>query len=883
VSAPAGADDHAAGTAATAGQLVEVAVALPVFGTFTYRDPRPGARLDPGTQVVVPFGGRTTTGFVLGPAPAAASADGELGGRAAAGARARDIEAVVGDGPLYDEEVLGLCRWAAEYYLAPIGELLRAALPQGERADAVRLVRLTEAGARAAAGEARQPRDEGRAEQLALAGEGAPAPAVHPALAALAAAGGALPMRVLAKRLGAGRLQLTKLEAEGLVEVGDEVRDRRAPPTEAFVVARAVDQAGPAGAGAVAEAVTAARAALPARAVARRAVLDRLLEAGAAGLRQRDLPEAARGHVRALVAAGLARIDRRAIAPGGSGAPRGAGATPPASNPAQAAAISALTAALGAGPATFLLHGVTGSGKTEVYLRTIAEARAAGKGALVLVPEIALTPQLAARFRARFGDDVAVLHSALPPRERLAAWRRLRAGEVGIALGARSAVFAPVRDLGIVVVDEEHDGSFKQEEGVRYNGRDLAIVRAHAAKAITVLGSATPSLESARNVEQGRYVRLVLPERATPRPLPPVEIVDLRRHPPGADGLFSAPLGEAVAANLAAGQQTILFLNRRGFSTVVLCRACGQVIRCAHCAVSMTFHRGRDRLICHYCGTTSPVPTRCPSCQQPRLERLGMGTERVEALVRERFPGARVARLDRDTAGAGASAAPGAGRDASGADDPAVGRGALEEVLRAMNAGEIDILVGTQMVTKGHDFGGVTLVGVLHPDQSMHLPDFRASERVFQLIEQVAGRAGRGDRPGRVIVQTYNPEHPAIVAVRSHDYEGFVRAELVERRTSGYPPFTRMIALRLDAANEGEARAAASAVAEEAGRVGGGRVVLRGPAEAPIARVRGRSRFQVWLASTDRAALAASARAAGHVKLPADVRLVVDVDPQSTL
>ena len=880
MSAPAGAGEQAARTGeGTAGQLVEVAVALPVYGTFTYRDPRPGARLAPGTQVVVPFGGRTTTGFVLGPAPPVAGSDGELGGRAAGSARPRDIEAVVGDGPLYDEEVLALCRWAAEYYLAPIGELLRAALPQGERADAVRLVRLTEAGARAAAGEGRGE----RAEQLALAGEGAPAPAVHPALAALAAAGGALPMRVLAKRLGAGRLQLTKLEAEGLVEVGDEVRDRRAPPTEAFVVARAVDPAGGGGDGA--EAAAAARAALPSRAVARRAVLDSLLEAGATGLRQRDLSDAARGHVRALVGAGLARIDRRAVSPGGPGpgAPRGAGAIPPTSNPAQAAAIAALTAALGAGPATFLLHGVTGSGKTEVYLRTIAEARAAGKGALVLVPEIALTPQLAARFRARFGDDVAVLHSALPPRERLAAWRRLRAGEVGIALGARSAVFAPVRALGIVVVDEEHDASFKQEEGVRYNGRDLAIVRAHAAKAIAVLGSATPSLESARNVEQGRYVRLVLPERATPRPLPPVEIVDLRRHPPGADGLFSAPLGEAVAANLAAGQQTILFLNRRGFSTVVLCRACGQVIRCPHCAVSMTFHRGRDRLVCHYCGNTSPVPTRCPSCQQPRLERLGMGTERVEALVRERFPGARVARLDRDTAGAGASAAPDAGRDASGAGDPAGGRGGLEEVLRAMNAGEIDILVGTQMVTKGHDFGGVTLVGVLHPDQSMHLPDFRASERVFQLIEQVAGRAGRGDRPGRVIVQTYNPEHPAIVAVRGHDYEGFVRAEMVERRESGYPPFSRMIALRLDGANEAEVRVAAAAVAAEAGRAGGARVVLRGPAEAPIARVRGRSRFQVWLASTDRAALAASARAAGQVKLAADVRLVVDVDPQSTL
>jgi len=311
-----------------------------------------------------------------------------------------------------------------------------------------------------------------------------------------------------------------------------------------------------------------------------------------------------------------------------------------------------------------------------------------------------------------------------------------------------------------------------------------------------------------------------------------------------------------------------LFLNRRGFSTVVLCRACGEVVRCPHCAVSMTFHRGRDRLVCHYCGHNTDVPARCPACRLPRLERLGMGTERVEALVRARFPGARVARLDRDTAGVrGAGAA----------------AGGLEEVLRAMNAGEIDILVGTQMVTKGHDFGGVTLVGVLQPDQAMHLPDFRAAERVFQLIEQVAGRAGRGDRPGRVIVQTYNPEHAAIVAVRTHDYEGFVRDELVSRAESGYPPFTRMIALRLDGPDERQARDAAATVAAEIGRAAGERVRLRGPAEAPIARVRGRFRFQIWLASPERAALAAAARASTRVKLPPGVRLVVDVDPQSTL
>ncbi|HEX2659519.1 MAG TPA: primosomal protein N' [Polyangia bacterium] len=820
--------DGAAGGAA-APQLIEVAVALPIPGTFTYVDPRPGARLAPGTQVVVPFAGRTATGFVLGP-----------GSPLPEGAQALEIESIVGGEPLFDEEVLNLCRWAADYYLAPLGEFLRAALPQGERADAVRQARLTDAGARAARGEDRS--------QLSLEGVANAAADVHPTLRALAEAGGALSLRLLAKRVGAARLQLARLEGEGLIELGDEVRDRRPPPTVPFVVPVPARDGRPP---------------LPARAQARRALLDKI-EAAPAGLALAALSPNERTHARALAGLGLAAIERRprALVP----RDRLSGPPPPAPTTAQAAAIAAIRAALGAVPTTFLLHGVTGSGKTEVYLRVIAEARAAGRGALVLVPEIALTPQLAARFRARFGDDVAVLHSALPPPERLAAWRRLRAGEVGIALGARSAVFAPVKALGIVVVDEEHDGSFKQEEGVRYNGRDLAIVRAQAAKAVTVLGSATPSLESARNVELGRFTRLSLPERATPRPLPPVEIVDLRRHPPGADGLFSAPLAEAVAANLAVGQQTILFLNRRGFSTVVLCRACGQVIRCNHCAVSMTYHRERDRLVCHYCGATDPVPKVCPSCRMPRLERLGMGTERVEALVRERFPGARVARLDRDTAGGHTE-----------------GRTGLEEILRAMNAGEIDILVGTQMVTKGHDFGGVTLVGVLAPDQGMNLPDFRAAERVFQLIEQVAGRAGRGNRPGRVIVQTYTPDHAAIVAVRSHDYEGFVRGELLERKQVGYPPFSRMIALRIDGGDETSARAAATAVAQEIIRAVGARVQLRGPAEAPIARMRGRSRFQVWLASTERSALTAAARAATTVKLGADVRMVVDVDPQSTL
>jgi primosomal protein N' (replication factor Y) len=802
--------------------FLEVAVALPVQGTFTYRDPRPGAAARIGAQVVVPFGGRTATGFVVAIAPAPA---GEV--------VAKDIEGVVAGEPAFDEAMIGFCRWVAEYYQAPLGEVLRAALPQGEQASATRAVRLTPLGARALE---RQP---------ALVPGAAPA---DPVLAALAAAGGELPFRRLVRAVARAERQLPRLVEAGLVEVGDEVQARRPPPTVAYARATGAPADG-----------------LPRRAAAKRALAARLAAAGD-GLLVTSLSVAERATLRALVTAGLARVEHREIVRPPPSAPDAIAPQGMTLTAAQAHAVETLTGALAGGFASFLLQGITGSGKTEVYLRVIAAARAAGRGALVLVPEIALTPQLAARFRARFGEDVAVLHSALPPRERLAAWRQLRAGEVGIALGARSAVFAPVRALGVVVVDEEHDPSFKQEEGVRYHGRDLAVVRAQRANAIAILGSATPSLESAYNVTRGRFTRLVLPERATPRPLPEVAVVDLRRHPPGPDGLLSAPLADALAAALAAGEQSILFLNRRGFSTVVLCHACGHVVRCPSCAVSMTYHRGRSRLVCHYCGRLQYVPERCPSCASPRLERMGTGTERVEAIVRERFPDARVARLDRDTAG----------------DRGAEGSG-LDAILARMHAGEIDVLVGTQMVTKGHDFPGVTLVGVLKPDQTMNLPDFRAAERTFQLIEQVAGRAGRGDRPGRVVIQTYAPDHPSIVAAATHDYEGFAHLELAAREETGYPPFTRMIALRIDARDGARAKAAATTAANAAKRAGAA-VTVRGPAEAPLAMLRGRVRWQVWLSARDRGAVAAAARAAGAaVGATGDLRFAIDVDPHSTL
>jgi primosomal protein N' (replication factor Y) len=559
---------------------------------------------------------------------------------------------------------------------------------------------------------------------------------------------------------------------------------------------------------------------------------------------------------------------------------------------AAAAARDAGDAAAGGAPAAFtpfLLHGVTGSGKTEVYLQVIAEALARGKTALVLVPEISLTPQLAARFRARFGDQVAILHSGLTETARLGEWSRLRRGEARIAVGARSAVFAPLSDLGVIVVDEEHDGSFKQDEGVRYHARDVALVRAQRAGAVCVLGSATPSLESAAHAEpvpatgsdsaggagstsdgargRGRYQKLVLTQRPTARPMPAVDIIDLRKYQPDGDAMLSAPLRAAIGETLAAGDQTILFLNRRGFATFVLCRACGHAFRCPHCSVSLTYHRHSDRLSCHYCGFQQRVPEICPGCgASGAIERKGLGTEKVAEAVAAEFPTARVARLDRDVA--------------SGAK--------IEAVLARVARREIDILVGTQMVTKGHDFPGVTLVGVLCADTGLNLPDFRASERTFQLLAQVAGRAGRGDRPGRVLIQTYRPAAPAVVAAAAHDYDRFFADELAVRADLRYPPHGRLIAVRIDGPDPHEVAGTAQRLAQLAEVLArrpdtGGPVDVRGPVPAPLERLRGRTRWQVWLRSADRHALRRVARGALAAEVGSAVRVGLDVDPMSAL
>jgi primosomal protein N' (replication factor Y) (superfamily II helicase) len=536
--------------------------------------------------------------------------------------------------------------------------------------------------------------------------------------------------------------------------------------------------------------------------------------------------------------------------------------------PEQHAALQQLTPLLNAKQyAPVLLHGVTGSGKTEVYLRLVEQAVADGRGALILVPEIALTPQLVGRFQSRFGEAVAVLHSALRDSERLLAWQQLRSGGLKIAVGVRSAIWAPVENLGLIVVDEEHDPSFKQDEKLRYHARDLSVVRAQKAQCLLVLGSATPSLESLDNAQRGRYQKIELLKRVAGRPMPKIGLIDLRLHRPRTEGagelpMLSAPLREAMQQTLERKQQIILFLNRRGHSTLVVCEVCGENLKCSSCDVCLTHHLSSRRLECHYCGRAQPVPERCPSCTGP-LQKLGVGTEKIEAEVKQVFPDARTARLDRDAVGNAEK---------------------LTSLLASFARREIDVMVGTQMVSKGHDFPGVTLVAVVLADTSLALPDFRASERTFHMLTQVAGRAGRGEDAGRVLVQTYHPEALPIARMLAHDYASFSNEELKRRKNLFWPPAARMVGIRIEgsqpAATEKAARDLAAAAQRHLGLPQYG-VRLLGPAKAPIAKIKDQTRWQLILKAPSHAAMARPLEAIELLAqgLPRSIRVVVDVDP----
>jgi primosomal protein N' (replication factor Y) (superfamily II helicase) len=830
-----------------------VAVPGPVRRLFTYDVPPALApRCHPGARVLVPFGRRQLTAYVV-------EVDEGEPSHLDPVRNLRPVAQVLDAVPALDTDLLELTRWASVYYAASWGEMIRSALP-GMQAPTRRELALTEAGARTlAAPPTRRVAASGGAMAaiLGAVGRAAGEPGHFVGLAEV--------------RRQAGRpvtsVTLRAMARSGLIEMREVMtRTGPVPRFETWVVpgtgAAPSPPAGPD------ERPATRRAPGPRQAM----ILEQLAAAPAGGVRSADLLRATgatHAALRSLEAAGRLRLEPRVVArrPLALQAASASPEIPPVPTADQASAIGAIKAAVEERRfATFLLFGVTGSGKTEVYLRVIESALAEGRQAIYLVPEIGLTPLLARRMQARFGEVLALLHSGLSDGERQDEWRRAREGKVRVVLGARSAVFAPLPDPGVVIVDEEHDASYKQDEHPRYNGRDLAIVRAKMKGAAVVLGSATPSMESYQHALEGKYQLLTLPQRVGGSSLPVVHRVDMRREfeEAGRESVLSRRLVEALRERLAKGEQSLVLLNRRGFSTFVLCRACGQPIECRSCSITLTLHLKERRLRCHYCNDSRAVPSACPACGSGHLHFGGTGTERLEETLKSFLPGARLQRLDRDTAR---------------------GRGAVEAILWRVERGEVDVLLGTQMIAKGHDFPNVTLVGVLGADALLGMPDFRAGERTFQLLAQVAGRSGRRETPGEVIVQAWDPDHHAVRAACEHDFEAFAKDELAYRRTLGYPPFSSLALLVFRDRVFETARAHAHAVASGLRRAHPPDLQVMGPAPAPLERLRGEFRVQVLLKGRTRAAvrhgIAEAVTLIERRRLRPDA-VTIDVDPAST-
>jgi primosomal protein N' (replication factor Y) len=803
-----------------------VAVALPVDGLFTYAIPE-GMELMPGHGVVVPFGPRKITGTVI---ELIAEPDVE---------NIKRIERLVDPAPALGPEQLAFLKWAAEYYLSGLGEVIATALPPPYKG---RGKRVFTAGAQAmeALGDARLaegPRTTVLREVVARPGR--TRSGIERALA------GELPPEEVDKALDALlRAQLIEPEDLAPPEPGVQVTLLRLAGSP---------EAGPRTDGARMRGVLARLGGAP----------DCTLELDALVALE---GEGARAAIRRLVEQGRVIEEQREDRSSVFGPPSTLPSPIPEPNADQAAVLATLRAAT---KGTFLLHGVTGSGKTEVYLQHAATVLASGAQVLVLVPEIALTPQLCGRFRDRFGDQVAVLHSGLGPSARLREWRRIRAGEAAIAVGARSALFAPFRRLGLIVVDEEHDDSYKQDDGVRYHARDLAVARAWMAGCPVVLGSATPSLETWQNAADGRYHRLELPRRATPRPVPSIELIDQRGTASGE--VLSPTLLDGLDQALAAGGKAIVLFNRRGYAPLLECAGCGGRFDCPSCGIGLVLHKERRRLTCHYCGFYLPQPEACTACGG-ELSILGHGTERVEELLRERYGGAGVIRMDADTTRT---------------------RGAHEEILNHFRRGDSRVLVGTQLVAKGHDFPDVHLAAVVGVDNLLLLPDFRSAERTYALVTQLAGRAGRGAAAGRVLVQTRHPDHFVFQRlIGGQDPENpdataaFYAEESRVRRVLGYPPHARMVLLRVEGADREATIARAGELARALRKEATPDINVLGPVSAPMARLVGRWRFQLVLRGRDPQKLR---RWLGAVRALLDrsgrggVRLIVDVDPRNLL
>jgi primosomal protein N' (replication factor Y) len=811
-------------------RCVEVAVGLPVWKTFTYRVPWViKEQIAVGKRVLVPFRRRKVTGYVLSfPVPIPDQLNPE---------KLKDVIDVLDEFALFDEAMLLFFRWISTYYVYPLGEVIKTGLPPGLTVETCRILRIT---------------TDGKARIAEL-----PPESEDRQLLRICAEKGEISLDKLSRRASVANLHSRILLLKRDRLLSEELRLRKGhfrARLETFVTFRGDSEAG--------EKV---------KLTPRESEILRSIQSRGRVSRkelQSSIPRVSY-YIGRLAKKGCVTLSSEEVYRDPlEGEDFGSDQEPNLTRGQEKVLFEIERAISAGGFRPFLLHGITGSGKTEIYLRSIQRVTEQGRQAIVLVPEISLTPQLISRFKRRFRRGIALLHSGLSPRERYDQWGLILRGEVCIAVGARSAVFAPFKRLGIIIVDEEHETSFKQEEKLKYNARDLAVMRAKMVDALLILGSATPSIESFFNTTQTqKFHYLSLPHRVESRLLPAVEIVDMRgekdngRHP-----VFSAKLKDALLANATRGKQSLLFLNRRGFASFILCRDCGWTFRCSNCSVTFTYHATGRVLQCHHCGLTIPAPSQCPHCEGYNLHPLGFGTQRVEDEILKLIPSARIARMDRDTT---------------------TKKGTYRRIVRAMETGTIDVLVGTQMIVKGHDFPNITLVGIICADTVLNFPDFRATERTFQLLTQAAGRAGRGDETGRVIIQTYNPGHYSIQRAKDHDFISFYEEEILHRKELEYPPYSRLANLRVS----GNSQARTQSFAERLGIVGAqmrksrriyrDHIDLLGPCNAPLARVKGKHRWQL-LVKSDRSERLH--RFIGELVRKAEkeaiaVHLEVDVDP----
>ncbi len=798
----------------------DVSLPVPLDRPFTYSLPETlRHRVQRGSRVSVPFGSRKLSGVVVRVHDEAPEVP------------ARDALQLLDEQPALDESMLALGTWISSYYCAPLGEVLRSMMPLSGEIRRGKMYGLTDSG-----------RDAAK-QMLLGASDDDPIVAVLRLLERRP-----LSASYLKQKVATAPNVLRSLVKKGFVEVEDTEAERDP---------------------------------LRASAARLRVELDRYPESGKFNKAERELLAYLElhpgthnlGELEAQVtkaseaARSLARLKVVTLTVESLFHSSGHVRIAHTLNSHQLSAFQSIHDAIQtAAFKPFLLEGVTGSGKTEIYLRSIESALAVGRSALLLVPEIGLTPAMAGQFFDRFGDKVAILHSAFNDSERAEQWRRIRSGAAGVVVGTRSGVFAPVRNLGLIIVDEEHDGSYKQQEAPRYHGRDVAVVRAQQAGACIVLGSATPSLETRFNVERGKYQLLELPERIEKRPMPIVELVDMRQEflETRKQNTFSRRLLEAIEHRLKNGEQTMLLLNRRGFSSFVACRSCGERMECVNCAVTLTYHRRDRRMLCHYCGYAERVPNKCPKCQSEYIQFLGTGSERVEDELHRVFPEARIARMDRDTVG---------------------GKRQFETILQGFREKSFDILVGTQMIAKGHDIPNVTLVGVISADTGLGLPDFRSAERTFQLLTQAAGRAGRGNLPGIVLIQTINPEHYAVRFASQQNYAGFYEKELQFRRLMRYPPFSALANILVRSPRQEDAHR----MSTELGHLlvpSPEHIKVLGPAEAPVPRLKNEYRYQLLIKAVNRKRLNELLnelrRFANDQKWNA-TSLIIDVDPITLL